>query len=123
MVGECGHRGGFFELVGFDPQVQEQIYKLVSIGLCPPVVAQCLLETMVNPPRAGDPSFELYEKEYNGIRDGLHSRALALYDAFQRMEGVECQKPQVCYYPRHPILRELVTDRLSLGCHVPLPHH
>jgi alanine transaminase len=49
MVGECGHRGGYFELVGFDPLVQEQIYKLVSIGLCPPVVAQCLLECMVNP--------------------------------------------------------------------------
>lgn len=98
MVGECGHRGGFFELVGFDPLVQEQIYKLVSIGLCPPVVAQCLLETMVNPPREGEPSFELYQKEYNGIRDGLHSRALALFDAFQRMEGVECQEPQGAMY-------------------------
>ncbi|KAJ5669666.1 alanine aminotransferase [Penicillium macrosclerotiorum] len=98
MVGECGHRGGYFELVGFDPLVQEQIYKLVSIGLCPPVVAQCLLETMVNPPRPGEPSYELYQKEYNGIRDGLHKRALALYDAFRRMEGVECQKPQGAMY-------------------------
>ncbi|KAJ5785141.1 uncharacterized protein N7503_010353 [Penicillium pulvis] len=98
MVGECGHRGGYFELVGFDPLVQEQIYKLVSIGLCPPVVAQCLLETMVNPPREGEPSFELYQKEFNGIRDGLHKRALALYDAFQRMEGVECQEPQGAMY-------------------------
>lgn len=95
MVGECGHRGGYFELVGFDPLVQEQIYKLVSIGLCPPVVAQCLLETMVNPPKQGQPSHAQYEKEYNGIRDGLHKRALALYHAFQRMEGVECQEPQV----------------------------
>jgi len=98
MVGECGHRGGYFELVGFDPLVQEQIYKLVSIGLCPPVVAQCLLETMVNPPRQGEPSYELYQKEYNGIRDGLRKRAFALYDAFQRMEGVECQKPQGAMY-------------------------
>ncbi|KAJ5755785.1 hypothetical protein N7533_005328 [Penicillium manginii] len=98
MVGECGHRGGYFELVGFDPLVQEQIYKVVSIGLCPPVVAQCLLETMVNPPQKGDPSFELYQKEYNGIRDGLHKRALALFDAFQRMEGVECQEPQGAMY-------------------------
>lgn len=96
MVGECGHRGGYFELVGFDPLVVEQIYKLVSIILCPPVIAQCLLETMVNPPRPGDPSYELYQKEYNGIRDGLYKRARALYDAFQRMEGVECQEPQVC---------------------------
>ncbi|KAJ5720853.1 uncharacterized protein N7483_008787 [Penicillium malachiteum] len=98
MVGECGHRGGYFELVGFDPLVQEQIYKLVSIGLCPPVVAQCLLETMVNPPREGEPSHELYQQEYNGIRDGLHKRALALYNAFQRMEGVECQEPQGAMY-------------------------
>ncbi|KAJ6135090.1 hypothetical protein N7512_000250 [Penicillium capsulatum] len=98
MVGECGHRGGYFELVGFDPLVQEQIYKLVSIGLCPPVVAQCLLETMVNPPKEGEPSYELYQKEYNGIRDGLHKRALALFDAFQRMEGVECQDPQGAMY-------------------------
>jgi alanine transaminase len=103
MVGECGHRGGYFELVGFDPLVQEQIYKLVSIGLCPPVVAQCLLECMVNPPVQGEPSYELYQKEYSGIAEGLHKRALSLYNAFQRMEGVEVQEPQVClhtpYFP------------------------
>lgn len=102
MVGECGHRGGYFELVGFDPLVVEQIYKLVSIMLCPPVVAQCLLETMVNPPQKGDPSHELYQAEYNGIRNGLYKRARALYNAFQRMEGVECQEPQVCFIPRPP---------------------
>lgn len=96
MVGECGHRGGYFELVGFDPLVQEQIYKLVSICLCPPVVAQCLLECMVNPPLKGEPSFELYNQEYSGISEGLHKRALSLFNAFQRMEGVECQVPQVC---------------------------
>ncbi|KAI9926858.1 glycerol-3-phosphate O-acyltransferase 2 [Aspergillus wentii] len=96
MVGECGHRGGYFELVGFDPLVAAQIYKFVSIMLCPPVIGQCLLEMMVNPPKKGEPSYELYQKEYNGIRDGLHKRALALYEAFQRMEGVECQEPQVC---------------------------
>ncbi|KAJ5515642.1 hypothetical protein N7527_007202 [Penicillium freii] len=98
MVGECGHRGGYFELAGFDPLVQEQIYKLVSIGLCPPVVAQCLLECMVNPPIEGDPSFELYNKEYAGISEGLHKRALSLFNAFQRMEGVELQEPQGAMY-------------------------
>lgn len=120
MVGECGHRGGYFELVGFDPLVQEQIYKLVSIGLCPPVVAQCLLETMVNPPKQGDPSYELYQKEYNGIRDGLHKRALALFDAFQRMEGVECQDPQVSTAFFLPDYRILHSHAIT-GCHVPLP--
>ena len=99
MVGECGQRGGFFELVGFDPEVVAQIYKYVSIGLCPPVIGQCLMELMVNPPKAGEPSYELYQKEYQGIRAGLQQRALALYEAFQQMEGVECQQPEVFSFP------------------------
>ncbi|KAL4792047.1 pyridoxal phosphate-dependent transferase [Aspergillus venezuelensis] len=98
MVGECGHRGGYFELVGFDPEVAAQVYKFISIMLCPPVIGQCLVELMVNPPKQGEPSHELYQKEYNGIRDGLKKRAFALYEAFQRMEGVECQEPQGAMY-------------------------
>ncbi|KAF4211644.1 hypothetical protein CNMCM8980_001290 [Aspergillus fumigatiaffinis] len=98
MVGECGHRGGYFELVGFDPLVAAEIYKFVSIMLCPPVIGQCLVELMVNPPKKGEPSYELYQKEYSGISDGLHKRALALYEAFKQMEGVECQEPQGAMY-------------------------
>lgn len=95
MVGECGHRGGYFELCGFDPEVVEQIYKFVSISLCAPVVAQCLVEMMVNPPKEGEPSYDLYKQEYDGIFSGLHQRATALYEAFKQMEGVECQDPRV----------------------------
>ncbi len=96
MVGECGHRGGYFELVGFDKEVVEQIYKFVSISLCAPVAGQCLVEMMVNPPKEGEPSYELYRQEYDGIFQGLQERAQALYNAFQEMEGFSCQDPQVC---------------------------
>jgi alanine transaminase len=95
MVGECGHRGGFFELVGFDKDVAAQIFKFISIMLCPPVVGQCMVECMVNPPKEGEPSYELYKKEYDGIYQGLKKRALAIFEAFKQMEGVECQDPQV----------------------------
>ncbi|RYO90042.1 hypothetical protein DL766_007318 [Monosporascus sp. MC13-8B] len=98
MVGECGHRGGYFELVGFDKAVEEQIYKFVSIMLCAPVVGQCLVELMVNPPRPGDPSHELYEREYGAIFRGLRERATALYEAFKEMEGVECGAAQGSMY-------------------------
>lgn len=98
MVGECGHRGGYFELIGFDPEVEAEIYKFVSITLCAPVIGQCLVELMVNPPQKGEPSFELYDKEYSKIFNGLKERAFALYEAFKDMEGVECGEPQGSMY-------------------------
>ncbi|KAM7191564.1 mitochondrial putative alanine aminotransferase [Rhypophila sp. PSN 637] len=98
MVGECGHRGGFFELVNFDEHVQAEIYKFVSIMLCAPVIGQCLVELMVNPPKPGEPSHELYHKEYTAIYDGLKERANALHKAFEQMEGVECGAPQGSMY-------------------------
>jgi alanine transaminase len=95
MVGECGHRGGYFELIGFDPEVAQEVYKFISIQLCPPVLGQCIVEMMVNPPKEGEPSYELYKQEYDGIFNGLKKRAYALYEAFKQMEGVECNEPQV----------------------------
>ena len=148
MVGECGHRGGYFELIGFDHEVQAQIYKFVSIMLCAPVVGQCLVEMQVNPPKEGDPSYPLYKKEYDGIAQGLQKRATALFEAFMEMEGVVCQEPQVCFVPFHlfaiPFSSDLLPSHLTLllllslirtivsqlttsyrcsGLHVPLPNH
>ena len=100
MVGECGHRGGYFELVGFDPEVAAQVYKFVSISLCAPVIGQCLVEMMVNPPKEGEPSYALYRKEYDEIFQGLQERASALFKAFKQMEGVDLPEPQVgCFIP------------------------
>ncbi|KAH7321323.1 pyridoxal phosphate-dependent transferase [Stachybotrys elegans] len=98
LIGECGHRGGYFELIGFDAQVMEQVYKYVSITLCAPVIGQCLLELMVNPPQPGSPSYELFQGENDAIFAELKRRATALYEAFKDMEGVECGEPQGSMY-------------------------
>ncbi|KAK7207197.1 pyridoxal phosphate-dependent transferase [Myxozyma melibiosi] len=98
MLGECGQRGGYVELVGFDPAVVDQMYKLVSISLCPVVTGQVLTELMVNPPREGDESFPLYKKEYNDIYNSLKKRAFDLYQAFSQMEGVICEEPKGAMY-------------------------
>lgn len=66
--------------------------------LCAPVIGQCFVEMMVNPPREGEPSYQLYKKEYDTIYQNLHDRARALYAAFRDMEGVECQNPQGAMY-------------------------
>ena len=125
MVGECGHRGGYFELIGFDPEVVAQIYKFVSISLCPPVTGQCLVELMVNPPKKGEPSYQLYEQEYSNIFKGLQERATALYEAFKKMEGVEITEPQVSHFlsPQLPSSSILIPPPDEKGLHVSLPHH
>jgi len=40
VSGECGRRGGYFEAVNLDAGVMEQIYKMASVNLCPPITGQ-----------------------------------------------------------------------------------
>jgi alanine transaminase len=40
VSGECGRRGGYFEAVNIREDVMEQIYKMASVTLCPPVTGQ-----------------------------------------------------------------------------------
>lgn len=118
MVGECGHRAGYFELIGFDPEVVAQLYKFVSIMLCPPVIGQCLVECMVNPPKPSDPSFALYDQEYDAIKRDLRSRAESLYAAFKEMEGVSLASPpqgSMYLFPSITIPPRAVEEAKRLG--------
>jgi hypothetical protein len=48
MSGECGRRGGYFECVNISDDVMDQVYKMASVSLCPPVsgqVSRCCLAT------------------------------------------------------------------------------
>lgn len=98
MIGECGQRGGYMELTGFLPEVEEHIYKLSSISLCPVVTGQVLTELMVHPPAPDGDSYETFVSEYNHIFNTLKHRATVLYNAFSSMEGVTCQQPQGAMY-------------------------
>lgn len=67
LIGECGRRGGYFECVNVNPDVKDLFYKMASVSLCPPAQGQVMLELMVNPPKPGDASFELFQKEQSDI--------------------------------------------------------
>ena len=43
FLGECGKRGGYYELQGFDQQVKDELYKLASISLCSNVTGQIMV--------------------------------------------------------------------------------
>ncbi|KAG0320009.1 hypothetical protein BGZ99_004723 [Dissophora globulifera] len=98
MIGECGRRGGYFECEGMDTSILEEIYKISSISLCPNVQGQIMVDLMVNPPKKGDASYALYQKEYDAIYHSLVSRAKKLEDTFNSMEGYSCNSADGAMY-------------------------
>ena len=63
FLGECGLRGGYFELNCIDSKVADEIYKMSSISLCSNTVGQVAVGLMVRPPKQGEPSFETFNEE------------------------------------------------------------
>lgn len=98
QTGECGRRGGYFELVNIPQEVQEQVYKLASIQLCPPLAGQIGVDLQVKPPQPGDESYPLYMKEITEIADALTLRSSTLADSFNHLEGLSCRKAQGAMY-------------------------
>lgn len=98
VTGECGQRGGYMELVGFEHEVHEMFLKLASVSLCSVVSGQALVEMMVNPPKKGEESYELDQKERAAIHESYQSKATALYEAFSKLENIEVHKPQGAMY-------------------------
>jgi alanine transaminase len=98
LIGECGQRGGYMEMYGFDDYIVDSVYKLASINLCSVVTGQALIELMVNPPKPGDESYDLFKTETTSIYNTLRERARRLYTAFQKMEGVTCNEPMGAMY-------------------------
>eukprot|EP01012_Entosiphon_sulcatum_P063118 TRINITY_DN9010_c0_g1_i1.p1 TRINITY_DN9010_c0_g1~~TRINITY_DN9010_c0_g1_i1.p1 ORF type:complete len:493 (-),score=112.06 TRINITY_DN9010_c0_g1_i1:9-1487(-) len=98
MLGECGLRGGYFEMVNFDSQVMDQFYKAASICLCPNVFGQIMVSLMVQPPTPGAPSYAAWKQEYDAIYSSLQRRAIKLVASLNQLEGVTCNPVEGAMY-------------------------
>lgn len=98
VSGECGQRGGYMELTGFTHEIRQVILKLASISLCPVVTGQALVDLMVSPPKKGEHSFSKDQEERTAIHFELSKRSTLLWETFNKLEGIECQKPQGAMY-------------------------
>jgi len=98
IVGECGMRGGYLELVNIHPETKEQVYKSLSVNLCSNLPGQVMCDMMVNEPKPGDPSYESYQAEFNGIFESLQRRALKLVKGLNALEGVTCNPSSGAMY-------------------------
>jgi alanine transaminase len=98
FLGECGHRGGYFEVRNIPDDVYAQLVKLQSIGLCSNVDGQIVTYLMVAPPVEGDESYNLYIKERESILSGLKEKAEILGKGLNEIDGMECEIPQGAMY-------------------------
>ncbi|CCH62107.1 hypothetical protein TBLA_0G01630 [Henningerozyma blattae CBS 6284] len=110
--GECGQRGGYFELLGFSDEIKKIILKLASIDICSVVTGQILVDLMSKPPEKGDYSYKLDQRERNNIQSNLILKSNTLYDLFSRLPGISCQKPQGAMYlfPRLHLTSNMINE-------------
>nr|XP_017216712.1 PREDICTED: glutamate--glyoxylate aminotransferase 2 isoform X2 [Daucus carota subsp. sativus] len=95
--GECGQRGGYFELTNIPPQTIDEIYKIASISLTN-CTGQIFLGIMVNPPKPGDISYDGFLRESNAILGSLGKRARIMTKGFNSCRNVVCNSTEGAMY-------------------------
>jgi len=98
FLGECGLRGGYFQLHNIPDEVQAQLKKIASISLCSNIVGQISVGLMVNPPAEGSDARNEYVAQRDGILSSLKRRAKALSAALGKLEGVTCNEAEGAMY-------------------------
>lgn len=97
-MGECGIRGGYAEVINMCPEVKAALLKSISAQLCPTTVGQACIDVVVNPPKKGEPSYDLFMKEKNGVLQSLKERAEMVANTFNSIEGFSCNPVQGAMY-------------------------
>ncbi|XP_023859242.1 alanine aminotransferase 2 isoform X1 [Salvelinus sp. IW2-2015] len=117
IMGECGLRGGYMELVNVDPAVMVFAESLLCTDISTPVTGQIALEIMVNPPRPGDPSHSKYTQEILTNRITLAQNAQRAWEFLIGLPGVSCQPVMggIFIYPRLSLPPEAVEQAKSDG--------
>lgn len=97
-MGECGIRGGYAEVINMCPEVKAALLKSISAQLCPTTIGQACIDVVVNPPKKGEPSYDLFMKEKNHVLQSLKERAEMVANTFNSIEGFSCNPVQGAMY-------------------------
>lgn len=117
FLGECGLRGGYFELLGISADVKMQLYKLASMSLASNTIGMLAVGLMVNPPKSGDASYDLYAKERDEILSSMKRRAVVMTQALNSMPGMSCVEIEGAMYafPTITLPRKAVEAAAAAG--------
>ncbi|MCY3411473.1 MAG: aminotransferase class I/II-fold pyridoxal phosphate-dependent enzyme [Candidatus Heimdallarchaeota archaeon] len=98
FIGECGYRGGYIESRNVPDDVLSQLLKVRSIGLCANTSGQIVTYLMVTPPKEGEESYELYQRERKAILDGMAKKARIISEVLNSIDGISCPTPKGAMY-------------------------
>ncbi|CAN8072068.1 unnamed protein product [Agarophyton chilense] len=98
VIGECGLRGGYLELINTEKDMNELLYKAFSVSLCSNVLGQFAIDLMMTPPKEGEESYALYKKETESIYNDLKVKAQKLCSGLNTLEGVSCNDSEGAMY-------------------------
>jgi len=98
FLGECGHRGGYVEFRNMPDDVLAELVKLQSISRCAGAVGQIAVYVMVAPPQPGQPSYETYVAEREGVLRELKAKAEILSRGINAIPGMALESPQGALY-------------------------
>ncbi|XP_076001044.1 alanine aminotransferase 2 [Genypterus blacodes] len=94
IMGECGLRGGYVELVNQEASVKNYTYNLFSKDSCASVPGQIAMDLMVDPPQPGDPSYPLCNEESQHIKATLVQNVKRIHEVLNSLPGMSCQPVQ-----------------------------
>ncbi|XP_038819711.1 alanine aminotransferase 2-like isoform X1 [Salvelinus namaycush] len=116
-MGECGFRGGYMEVINMDPEVKDQLTKLVSVRLCPPVPGQALMDLVVNSPQPGEPSYTTFMKERTATLRLLAEKAKLTEEILNTVPGITCNPVQGAMYsfPNISLPQKAIKEAKALG--------
>ncbi|XP_041375137.1 alanine aminotransferase 2-like [Gigantopelta aegis] len=97
-MGECGFRGGYAEVVNLDPGVRAMLVKSISAKLCSSVIGQAVMDVVVNPPKPGEPSYDLFKQETDQVLGDLKKKASMVTETFNSIAGIRCNIVQGAMY-------------------------
>ncbi|CAL8346008.1 unnamed protein product [Gadus morhua 'NCC'] len=117
LMGECGLRAGYMELVNVDKEVMIFAETLLNMDISSPVPGQLALDILLNPPQPSEPSYDLYTQEILTNLATLTENALRAHDFLNSLPGMSCQ-PAVggfYVYPRVDLPAEVLERAKAAG--------
>ena len=98
VTGECGVRGGYFELCNVPKNVTDELAKLASISLCSNVPGQIATGLMVHPPDPASADGLIEAKDKFDKLKSLERRSLRIAAALDALPGVSCPPAEGALY-------------------------